>query len=97
MESEPYWVPGPSHKSTRSAKQSIHQPHLCNPEPDLLEEVSWFQLWPLSILSIKCCLTSVDIGISWGDPLRALKDLPEAEKQEEDWNSDIRGEEIYGR
>jgi len=67
--------------------------YLRNPEPNLLEDVSWMLFRPLGILSIQCSLTSCDIGIFGFDPWGSLEDLPEYVKGKEDWNTNVSGEE----
>lgn len=68
--------------------------HLRNPEPDLLQDVLWDLLWPLSILRIKRCLSSGDVRILWPNPGRTLEDLPEQVEDEENWNADIGSKEV---
>jgi len=62
------------------------------PEPDPLKNISWHGNLPL--LGIQCSLTTPDICFSWIDEAGALEDLPESVEEEEDGNTNIRGEEI---
>lgn len=65
---------------------------LCNPEPDLLDPISWVVLWPH--LRIKRSLASPNIRFVRLDELGPLEDLPEEIEAEIDGNSNIRGDEI---
>lgn len=65
---------------------------LCNPEPDLLNDVLGLALRP--VLSIKSSLAGPDVGVLGLDPAGALKDLPEAVKGEVDGDANVGGDEV---
>jgi hypothetical protein len=71
-------------------KQQLHR--LCNPEPDLLKEVSGNLLWPN--LSIHGCLSRPDVGLGGLDKGFALKDLPEEVEDNVDGDTDVSGDEV---
>lgn len=67
---------------------------LCDPEPDLLEDVSGNQLRPVAVLGIEGCLSGGDVCVDGLDPGRTLEDLPEEVEAEEDGDTEVGGEEI---
>jgi len=72
----------------------FHYHHLGKPEPELLKDVSWELLWPLSILCVQSGFTSSNVCIDRADPTCSLEDLPEPVEHEEDWYADIGGKEV---
>lgn len=81
------------HKSTHKHHLSP-TPGLCDPEPYSLEDISWCQVGPLSILCIERRLAGVNIGVFRTNPFCALEDLPESVKTEEDWDTNVCSEEV---
>ena len=64
-------------------------PRLCNPEPDLLQHISWVLLWPY--LSIKRCLAGPNVCFRSLHELSSLPvdRLPEEPERDVDESGDV--------
>jgi hypothetical protein len=74
-----------SNKKNKDAREMLLR--LCNPKPDLLDEVSRDLFRP--DLSIQSRLASPEIGFRGLDELGLLVKLPEEEEAEIDWDDDV--------
>ncbi|KAM5489732.1 hypothetical protein MaudMau93_003098 [Microsporum audouinii] len=64
---------------------------LRDPEPYLLDDVSWDLLWPLD--GVHGGLAGEDVSLGGWNPSGPLENLPEDEKTEVDGDTDVGGEE----
>jgi len=65
--------------------------HLRNPEPNLLEHVAWVLFWP--VLGIDSSLTGEEIDLGRVADVSTLEHLPDKVAEEENWDTDVRGDE----
>jgi len=83
--------------TSQICERSAITTELCDPEPDLLSDISWVSFWPCLILSVECRLSGGDISIDCLYNLSLFENLPEKVKGKENWDANISDQEVVDK